>query len=110
MAIEIKQTKNGFIQLAIQNEMTIYTAQEQKKMLFEQLRFSKQLQIDLGGVNEIDCAGVQVLMFIKSESESRNNKLILIHHSKAVVEAIELLNLSTFFGDPIVISADWKSL
>lgn len=109
LTIAIKQTQNGCTQLAIQNEMTIYTANEQKKMLFEQLKLSNQLQIDLGAVSEIDCAGLQVLMFLKDESKSLHKQVTLIHHSKAVVEAIELLNLSTFLGDPIVISADWKT-
>ncbi len=109
MAIEVKQQKKGFIQLAIQDEMTIYTALEHKHSLTEHLKSAKELQIDLSGVSEIDSAGVQLLMFFKREAANRNIKLGLSQHSQAVVDVLELLNLSKHFGDPIVISADWKN-
>ncbi len=109
MAIEIKRQKKGVIHLSIQDEMTIYTALEQKHQLLDFLKTAKDMQVDLGGVTEIDSAGVQLLMFIKREAVSRNIKFSLMHHSQVVVEVLELLNLSKHFGDPIVISADWKS-
>lgn len=95
-------------QLAIQGEMNIYTALEQKKALSEQLNGSKELQIDLSGVSEIDSAGLQLLMFMKREAAERQIKLSLIQHSQVVVEVLELLNLSKHFGDPIVLSANWN--
>lgn len=109
MAIEIKQPKKGVAQLAVQDEMTIYTVREQKQQLFDNLKSAKEVQVDLGGVTEIDSAGVQLLMFLKQESISRNIKFSLIHHSQVVVGVLELLNLSKYFGDPIVISANWKT-
>ncbi len=109
MAIEVKQQKKGVTHLAIQDEMTIYTVLEQKRQIFDSLKSAKELQIDLGGVTEIDSAGVQLLMFLKQEAAGRDVKLCLLQHSRAVVEVLELLNLSKHFGDPIVISADWKS-
>lgn len=109
MAIEIKQPKKGVALLAIQDEMTIYTVREQKQQLFDKLKSAKEVQVDLGGVTEIDSAGVQLLMFLKQESISRNIKFSLIHHSQAVVGVLEMLNLSKYFGDPIVISANWKT-
>ncbi|MGZ5055020.1 MAG: STAS domain-containing protein [Methylobacter sp.] len=109
MAIEIKQLKKGILQLSIQDEMTIYTVGEQKQRLFDSLKTAKEMQVDLGGVTEIDSAGVQLLMFLKQESLGRHIKFSLIHHSQAVVGVLELLNLCKHFGDPIVISADWKT-
>ena len=107
--IEVQQTKKGFIQLSVKSEMTIYTAHEQKKQLLEHLKSAKHIQLDLMDVTEIDCAGIQLLMFLKQEAAERQRELVITQHSRAVVEAIELLNLSTYFGDPIVISADWRS-
>jgi anti-anti-sigma factor len=109
MVIEVKKQKKTDFQLAIKGEMTIYTALEQKQALYKHLLSVKTLQIDLGGVTEIDSAGIQLLMFLKQEAESRQIKLSLIEHSHPVVEAFELLNLSHHFGDPIMISAEWKS-
>ncbi len=109
MSIEIKKLKKGITHLSIQDEMTIYTALEQKHQLLDTLKTAKDMQVDLAGVTEIDSAGVQLLMFIKQEAISHHIKFRLINHSQAVVEVFELLNLSKHFGDPIVISADWKS-
>lgn len=108
MAIEIKQPENGVTQLAIQGEMTIYTALEQQKILSENLYNRKELQIDLSGVSEIDSAGLQLLMFLKREAAEHQIKLSLTQHSQAIIEVFELLNLSKHFGDPIVLSANWK--
>lgn len=108
MSIEIKQLKNAAAHLAIDGEMTIYTALDQKMAFSECLENNKELQIDLSGVSEIDSAGLQLLLFVKREANERHIKLSLIHHSQPVVEVFELLNLGNHFGDPIVLSANWK--
>ena len=75
----------------------------------QQLKADHELNINLAGVSEIDSAGLQILLFLKQEATAKNSILILSHHSEAVVEVLTLLNLTAHFGDPIVISADWKS-
>lgn len=85
--------------------MTIYTAMEQKNKLIEYLTPDHELQIDLSAVQEIDSAGLQLLLWLKQEAPRLN----LIHHSRAIVEILELLNLASHFGDPIVLSSDWKT-
>lgn len=108
MAIEVKQQKKGVTHLAIRGEMSIYNALEYKQALLNFLKTSNELQIDLSGVAEIDSAGVQILLFLKREAVQLGIKFGLVQHSQAVVEVLELLNLSKHFGDPIVISADWR--
>lgn len=108
MTIKVKES-NDVTYLSIADEMTIYTALEQKNKLSQYLKADHELQIDLSEVSEIDSAGLQILLFLKQESSTKNIILSLTHHSQAVVEVFELLNLSAHFGDPIIISADWKS-
>lgn len=108
MAIKVKQQSKGVVQLAIQNEMTIYTVLEQKGELSTFLNTVNEMQIDLAQVTEIDSAGLQLLMFLKREVLAREISFSLTQHSQAVVDVLELLNLSKHFGDPIVISVDWK--
>jgi len=109
LAIDVIKKQKGAIQLAIRDEMTIYTVLEQKQQLTEYLKSARQIQVDLAGVTEIDSAGLQLLMFIKQESTRQSTQFTLVRHSEAVVEVLELLDLVTHFGDPIVISADWTS-
>lgn len=107
MTIQVKE-HDGNIHLTIDDEMTIYTALEQKQELALQLKADHELQINLSTVSEIDSAGIQVLLFLKQQAAKKNSSLSLIKHSQPVVEVFELLNLSAHFGDPIVIPADWK--
>lgn len=108
MAIEVKHNESGTVQLAIRDEMTIYSVLTLKQQLSVYFNSARELQIDLGDVSELDGAGVQLLLFLKQESSRRDIKLTLCEHSNAVVEVFELLNLGQHFGDPIVISANWK--
>jgi len=101
------KVKENVTHLTIEDEMTIYTALEQKTELSEYLKPDCELQINLAKVSEIDSAGLQILLFIKQEAIRLNLKFSLVEHSQAIVEVLELLNLGAHFGDPIVISADW---
>jgi anti-sigma B factor antagonist len=90
--------------LRVEGEMTIYRAAELKSTLLAPIGTASSLDIDLSGVADIDCAGVQLLMLAKKTAQQRNCELRLMGHSPAVAEAFELLNLAGYFGDPIVIA------
>jgi len=108
MGIQTKE-QNGVTHLIIKDEMTIYTALEQKNELSQHLKTDHELQIDLSEVSEIDSAGLQILLFLKQEASTKNILLTLAYHSQPVIEVFELLNLTAHFGDPIIISVDRKS-
>jgi anti-sigma B factor antagonist len=100
---------DGIMQLSIKDDMNIYNAESLKETL---LGFchpgTQELQLDLSAVNEIDSAGLQLLLLLKAESQKRGFTLRLVRHSEAVIEVFELLKLGTYFGDPVVIPANWK--
>ncbi|MFT5852233.1 MAG: anti-sigma B factor antagonist [Colwellia sp.] len=108
MSITVNEQKEGLTLLTIQDEMTIYNVLEQKNTLSPYLKPDHKLQIDLSAVSEIDSAGMQLLMFLKNEAIRKQNELSFVHHSQAVVEVVEMFNLSSFFNDPVVILADWN--
>ncbi len=105
----VKVSHDGTVQLAIHDEMTIYNAHSLKEMFLDHCHSGAQeLQIDLSAVTELDSAGVQLLLLLKLEAQKRGFILRLLRHSEAVIEVFELLKLSIYFGDPIVIHANWK--
>ncbi|NOQ77495.1 MAG: STAS domain-containing protein [Methylococcaceae bacterium] len=108
MSIQVKE-QNGMTHIVIKDEMTIYTALEQKNELSQHLKADHELEIELSEVSEIDSAGLQILLFLKQEASTKNIILTLTHHSQSVIEVLELLNLTAHFGDPIILSADRKS-
>lgn len=87
--------------LRIQGELSIYRAAELKHALLDD---PAPTEVDLSGVTEIDTAGVQLLMLAKRTAQARRCELRLVAHSAAVSEAFELLNLSSYFDDPLVMA------
>jgi anti-sigma B factor antagonist len=109
VSIDIKQQDDSMTELVIQDEMTIYTVLEQKNSLLPYLEADKKLQLDLYEVSDIDSAGIQLLILMKQQAQKLNNQFSLVHHSSAVIEVLELLDLVSFFGDPVVLSANGDS-
>jgi len=88
--------------LRIQGELSIYRAAELKQVLLDD---PAPTEVDLSGVTEIDTAGVQLLMLAKRTAQAHQRELRLVAHSAAVSEAFELLNLGSYFDDPLVMTA-----
>lgn len=90
--------------LSVEGELTIFTAAEQKASLISFLTSDDQLELNLANVEEIDTAGLQVLILLKREASRLGKTLSFVMHSAPVLEILELANLTTVFGDQVVIS------
>ncbi|GAB4256246.1 MAG: STAS domain-containing protein [Methylomicrobium sp.] len=90
--------------LAIDSELNIFNAAEQKPRLLEFLQRGDELEIDLAQVSEIDTAGLQLLILIKREAAKAGKSLKFVMHSQAVLNVLELTNLTGAFGDQVVLS------
>src|SRR5688500_1340899 len=87
----------------IQGELTIYRAAALKQELMEFLDENTSIDIDLSEVSEFDSAGIQILLLAKKTALSKEKNLRLVEHSTPVLEGLEPLNLSAYFGDPLFI-------
>lgn len=92
--------------LDITGEMTIYTAAEHKDQLLAFIESGHALEINLSQVSELDTAGLQLLILAKQEAVHSQKKLRFIMHSNAVLDVLELANLTSAFGDPLVTNGD----
>lgn len=97
------QQRSDIAALRIEGEMTIYRSAELKQVLLAPLSSPIVLEVDLSGVTEIDTAGLQLLILAKITAPARQCELHLVAHSPAILEVFELLNLTAYFGDPLVI-------
>lgn len=96
--------KNGQSLLHIEGDMTIYTAAEMKAELMTHIAQPCELEIDLSEVSEMDSAGLQILILVKREAERHGTSLRLTGHSRAVLDVLDMCNLASYFGDPVVLS------
>jgi anti-anti-sigma factor len=83
--------------------MTIYTAAAHKEQLMNAIAARTSIEVDLAKVTEIDTAGLQLLALAKLEARRRELPLSFVGHSRAVLEAIDVCDMSSFFGDPVLI-------
>lgn len=90
--------------LTIENDLTIFTVIEKKTNLLAFLNSGSDLEVDLSQVEEIDTAGLQVLILIKREAAKTGKSLRFVMHSKPVQDIIELANLTSAFGDQVVLA------
>jgi anti-anti-sigma factor len=88
----------------IEGAMTINNAVSLKKSLDGVLDDPRELEINLCKVNEIDSAGIQLLMLAKKERARHDRETNLTAQSNVVVDALELLGLVPYFGDAIVVT------
>ena len=86
--------RRGRARLSIAGELTIYRAAELKLQLVEQLERHSALDLDLAQVSEIDCAGLQLLLFAQRATQARNGELRFIAPSPVVLEVFALLQLA----------------
>jgi anti-sigma B factor antagonist len=90
--------------LAVTGELTIYTAATEKQNLHNFLEKSDDLELNLSQVSEMDSAGLQVLIALKQEAGRQKKKLRYSMHSKAVLEVLELTNMTSSFGDQVILT------
>ncbi|PIW59259.1 STAS domain-containing protein [Shewanella sp. CG12_big_fil_rev_8_21_14_0_65_47_15] len=89
----------------ITGEMTIYQAAELYTLLLPLWQQTTPLQLNLAKVTAIDSSGVQLLMLLKKPCAPYPLPVSFSQHSSAVLEAIQLLDLTAYFNDPIVLPA-----
>jgi anti-sigma B factor antagonist len=99
---------NGQSLLHIEGDMTIYTAADLKNDLMNHMAQPCEREIDLSDVSEMDSAGLQILILAKREAERHGTSLRLTGHSRAVLDVLDMCNLASYFGDPVVFSCNEK--
>ncbi|WP_407293285.1 STAS domain-containing protein [Stutzerimonas stutzeri] len=84
----------------LEGPLTIYTAADSKAALLPLIQPELELEFDLTLVDEVDCAGLQLLILAGREAKRLGGQLILTHHSPAVIAALELSGLGSVLGNP----------
>lgn len=85
--------------MAIEGELTIFTARELQERLLALLALGEEVEVDLSGVAEMDSAGVQLLLATRTEAATRAVTLRFTGPGPVVVDTLELCDLTGHFGD-----------
>lgn len=96
-------THDGGPALRLDGELTINHVGEARDQVNAALDEQPSLHLNLSGLEELDTAGVQLLVWLKQEARRRGKPLAYFGHSPAVVEVFDLLQVAGLLGDPIPI-------
>jgi anti-anti-sigma factor len=77
-----------------EGELTIYEVARLKDQWLGRLGAAPAFELDLGGVTEIDGAGLQLLVHLQREAQRSGCTLRLLAPSPAVIEAFDLCGLA----------------
>ncbi|WP_432698336.1 STAS domain-containing protein [Marinobacterium sp. YM272] len=97
MSLELTTNDNaGYV--AVDDEMTIYTALLHKEKLLPWIREFRHLVLDMSNVPELDGAGVQLLLTLNAEAERQHTRLELANLSETTSRVLSLLRLTDRFS------------
>jgi anti-sigma B factor antagonist len=104
VGLAVVENAGGSGRVAVRGALTIYHAASAKAALLAALAKANVLEVDLAGVDEIDTAGMQILILLKREAAKAGKQLRLQQHSPASMEVLDNYRLGAYFGDPILLS------
>ncbi|MBL1275721.1 MAG: STAS domain-containing protein [Ectothiorhodospiraceae bacterium] len=88
----------GLCKLAIDKDMTIYTIDALKQGLSEELDIYNRFELNLANVEEIDSAGIQLLLALSSELMQKKKEFKLTSMSGVVAKLIKNYGISARFN------------
>jgi len=96
-------TDNKKLAVLKPENMTIYEALEIHELFSTALMRYQEIEVDLSLITEIDSAGLQLLVALKSDGLKQKKSIIYTAHSREVIELLTLFNMTQLFGDPVVL-------
>jgi len=105
MGIQFTREDNSVVANFI-DELSIYTANEFRDALIEELPSVSDLTINLAGVTDLDSAGLQLLMALSYLAPDIDVQFV--QHSTVVSETLNLLGLAEHFSAPVLSAAETK--
>ena len=95
-------TADEIRRLALEGALSIYTAADTKPRLSVALQGAIALEIDLSGIDEFDCAGLQLLLATREQARRQDTELRLQGANNVVRELLTLSGLTDLLTDPEV--------
>ncbi|EMY61054.1 STAS domain-containing protein [Leptospira terpstrae] len=102
----LRKTNSGF-EISWEGYLTVPFVQEWKNLTdIWTISKGNTIQLDLNGIQRIDSAGIQFLMYLKTLSQKKHFLIQLSNHSLPVLKVLDLLGLVSFFGDRVKVKKE----
>ena len=87
-----KKIEDDTVQLTMIGELTIYTVVKLKDILLKQIGEIAGVVMNLGGIDDADTAGFQLLLFLRREADAAGKTLVFEDPSSRLKSIFSLYN------------------
>lgn len=103
----LKETNSSF-EVTLNGYLTVPFIKEWKKQseIWTVSSQGKNIELDLNGIERVDSAGIQLLIFLKNLSQKNHFSIKLKNHSLPILKILDLLGLVSFFGDRVKVKKE----
>jgi anti-anti-sigma factor len=95
--IKITQKRNDSTEITISGELTIYCAMEFYQQHLQAIKLKALTILNLSGIDEVDTAGVQLLIMLFKEINNQQSQCQLNSISHALQEYSHIFRLEHYF-------------
>lgn len=98
MKISRKKNRNQIL-MKFDGELTIYSAMQSRDLIFQdQEAWPELIALDLHAVEELDTAGVQLLLLMDKLQRARGGRVVIDSSNEQVDRVLELLDITHHFA------------
>jgi len=95
--VKVTQKRNNSTEITISGDLTIYCVMEVYQKYFQTLKFKEQVFLKLSAIDEVDTAGVQLLIALFKEIKQQGSKYTIQKSCDSLKEYCTLFNLHHYF-------------
>lgn len=92
VTVKTEPISGNAFKLYLEGDITIYTVNELKEQLVEDINDYNSLEIDLKSVAKMDTSGYQLFLFLKNEASRLGKKISIMNPSAEAARIFELYN------------------
>ncbi len=90
--------RSGLCRLGFEGDMTIYHAQDMLEVMMPHTEDYKQFELNLSKVEDVDSAGIQLLLMLDLKSREKHGETSIVEPSGSVYEVLNLYRLVERFN------------
>jgi len=95
--VKVTQKRNNSTEITISGELNIYSVMENYQKYFQTVKFKEQVILKLSGIEEVDTAGMQLLVVLFKAIEQQGSTYLIQTTSDSINEYSKLFNLKHYF-------------
>jgi len=95
--VKVIQKRNNSTEITISGDLNIYSAMENYQTHFQTLKFKKKVILKLSAIDEVDTAGMQLLIALLKVIKQQGSNYLIQTTSNSINDYSKLFNLDHYF-------------